>query len=373
MNMVEEYLRAVSVLLPRETRDDIVAELRDVVLTRLESRAAQLGRAPSDEETEAVLREIGHPLVVAARYRDEPQYVVGPMLYPFWMFGVKIAVALQCAIACLVFIIHVLGGEPFGVAFGQALADAFEGALTLIGLATVVAWLADRGTVTLPYVHRWRVRDLKLFDIAGWDWGALRRGTPEALKRRPGFGSLATPSVGEAIGQIAWGVVFLMWWLGALHVLGSTAGHLQVFGLVEGSLAGFDWVGLKAMLFAPVTVYAVATVLSGAVALARPQLLALEGALDLGNGAALVITAWWLGYASPLASRLKIESVADIAIAARAGLQHGKPFELPVLVGLFLLILGLSGVLRAATGVWKLCTALTRFPLGAIRPQVKSI
>jgi hypothetical protein len=43
MDVVEGYLRAVAALLPRAQRDDIVAELRDVILNRIEEREAGLG------------------------------------------------------------------------------------------------------------------------------------------------------------------------------------------------------------------------------------------------------------------------------------------------------------------------------------------
>ena len=67
MDLVNEYLRAVAALLPKAQRDDIVAELRDTILTRIEEREADLGRPLTDDEIEAVLREVGHPVVVAAR------------------------------------------------------------------------------------------------------------------------------------------------------------------------------------------------------------------------------------------------------------------------------------------------------------------
>src|SRR4051812_42076123 len=87
MDLGEEYLRAVSLLLPQEQAEDIIAELRDTILSRIEAREAELGRPLSEAETEEVLREIGHPLVVAARYREGPQHVVGPALYPYWAFA----------------------------------------------------------------------------------------------------------------------------------------------------------------------------------------------------------------------------------------------------------------------------------------------
>src|SRR6185503_18548511 len=56
MDLVNQYLRAVAALLPRAQRDDITAELRDIILTRIEAREAALGRKLSPDEIEQELR-----------------------------------------------------------------------------------------------------------------------------------------------------------------------------------------------------------------------------------------------------------------------------------------------------------------------------
>ena len=90
MTLTERYLKAVAAQLPQAERDDIIAELRDAIQTRMEDREEALGRPLTEAEEEAVLREVGHPLTVAARYGSGPMHVVGPEIYPWWMFGVKV-------------------------------------------------------------------------------------------------------------------------------------------------------------------------------------------------------------------------------------------------------------------------------------------
>ena len=46
MDLVERYLKAVAAQLPKATRDDIVAELRDEIMGRIEALEERLGRAP---------------------------------------------------------------------------------------------------------------------------------------------------------------------------------------------------------------------------------------------------------------------------------------------------------------------------------------
>ena len=72
MDLIDRYLNAVAAQLPQDERADIIAELRDLILSRFEAREEELGRALTDDEKEAILHEIGHPLVVAARYRKGP-------------------------------------------------------------------------------------------------------------------------------------------------------------------------------------------------------------------------------------------------------------------------------------------------------------
>ena len=150
MDLIEEYLKAVAALLPRSQREDIVAELRDIILTRKEEREAALGRALMEGEIEALLREVGHPVVVAARYGEGPQHVVGPMLYPYWLFAVKAVLVIQAVVAGVVFLVSSLAYGDVGYGFARALAVGVTGAATLIGFATARR-LADRAP---PHSHR---------------------------------------------------------------------------------------------------------------------------------------------------------------------------------------------------------------------------
>src|SRR6218665_3760378 len=54
MDVIERYLEAVAAQLSVEDREDIVAELRDLILSRIEAREEELNRALNDEEKEAI-------------------------------------------------------------------------------------------------------------------------------------------------------------------------------------------------------------------------------------------------------------------------------------------------------------------------------
>ena len=175
MDLVNEYLRAVAALLPTAQRVDIVAELRDTILTRLEEREVELGRPLNGDEVEAQLREVGHPVVIAARYSDGPQHAVGPTVYPYWLFAVKAVLLIQAAVALIEVFIRTLSYGDFGWAFGRAMGSAISGALVLIGAATCAAWLVERHGARIDYLFMWRVLDLRMREIVAWFFDDLRR------------------------------------------------------------------------------------------------------------------------------------------------------------------------------------------------------
>ncbi len=174
MDLVNEYLRAVAALLPRAQRDDIVAELRDTILNRIEEREADLGRPLTDDEVEAVLREVGHPVVIAARYNEGPQHVVGPTLYPYWLFAVKAGILLQVAIALIVIAVRTLTFGNLSLIVGQAIGSCVTGILVLIGAATCAAWFIERRGARIDYLDKWRVRDLRYLEVVAWDFSDWR-------------------------------------------------------------------------------------------------------------------------------------------------------------------------------------------------------
>ena len=187
MDLVERYLKAVAAQLPKATRDDIVAELRDEIMGRIEALEARLGRAPGDDEVEALLREVGHPLTVAARYRSGPQSLIGPELYPWWLFAVKTALVVMGCVTLIGLAVRVLVGDIYlGQAIGQSFGALFSGAVTVIGVVTLIGFVLERQEKKPDFIAKWRVKDLGLFELGGdldaETWGErLARGRDACL------------------------------------------------------------------------------------------------------------------------------------------------------------------------------------------------
>lgn len=252
MDMVERYLEAVAAQLSADEREDIVAELRDLILSRIEAREEELGRALTDDEREAILREIGHPLVVAARYRKGPDSLIGPELFPYWLYGVKAGLLVLLAVHAILLFVTLIGGPRDG---GQAISQAFHGffgaGLTLIGALTLAGALMEHYDVKPKWLTQWRVKDLSAFQLSDpSQWGAAAGATRAPAAPRPP--RIAKPSnpTGEAVFSLLAVGLFVLWWIGLIHFPGSAA--IQI----NGGEAVVSPAPIWATLFVPILLYA---------------------------------------------------------------------------------------------------------------------
>ena len=205
MDLVERYLNAVAAQLPKDVREDIVAELRDEIMGRIEALEERLGRTATDDEVETLLREVGHPLTVAARYRPGPQSLIGPELYPWWLFGVKTALVVTACVTLIGLAVRVLVGDVYvGQAIGQAMNSLISGAITVIGILTIAGFVLERQEKKPDFIAKWRVKDLGLFELGadfdadGWgrklargDWSGATAGTVRPTGRMAAVGGAA--------------------------------------------------------------------------------------------------------------------------------------------------------------------------------------
>lgn len=145
MQSIDRYLYAVGRYLPRNKREDILAELRANILAMVEDREQELGRHLTLEEEEAVLKQHGHPMVVAARYLPQ-QHLIGPTVFPFYWHTLRLAfpwVLLLYVLAhCTQFITEpVTGDRVIGVLLGVVPALFYAA-----GWITLVFALMEFGT-----------------------------------------------------------------------------------------------------------------------------------------------------------------------------------------------------------------------------------
>jgi hypothetical protein len=294
-DIIDRYLEAVAAQLSPETRDDITAELRELILSRLEAREEALGRAPTGAEVEAVLREIGHPLGVAARYRPGPDSLIGPELFPWWLYGVKAGLLVLGAIHVLSLVITLVSGpRDAGQAIAQAFHSFFGAGLTLIGVLTLAGAIMEHYRIRPRWMTEWRARDLPAFGLSDpLTWGVTAR---EAMKAddRTGQAWKTTPirpvrvggssPAGEAVFSLLAIGLFVMWWLGLLAFPGLEAMTLG------GEAATITAAPIWSALFVPILLYALGQMGVELFTLTNPDAVRLRAVLRI----AIAVGGLWL-------------------------------------------------------------------------------
>jgi hypothetical protein len=187
-DLIERYLAAVKRRLPDEQAKDITAELRDALTDKIEAKEAELGRPLEADDVAAVLKEFGHPVIVASRYSGH-DYLIGPRLYPWFWDAQRVGAGLVFAIAIVVTTVQSLGSERAIVSLLGGIWDAVEAAIWMFGVITVVFILMERGKVHVR-IER------------GWNPKALPHN--HVREPKPLFDSLFA---------LAFDAIFILWWI----------------------------------------------------------------------------------------------------------------------------------------------------------------
>jgi hypothetical protein len=294
MDLIDRYLNAVAAQLPQDERADIIAELRDLILSRFEAKEEELGRALTDDEKEAILHEIGHPLVVAARYRKGPDSLIGPELFPYWLFAAKAGLLLMLAVQAIVLFINLVSGPAdAGQSIGQAVSGFISSSLTLVGIITLVGAGMEHFGYRPRWMNQWRVSELSAFglsDPAAWGAamgaanapGAARGGTGVWTPRvRP----LRWPGAEHLFSFLAVGV-FVLWWIGAIHFPGLM--HIGLRGEDADAIGAPVWT----TLFGAILLYALAQMTVDLASLAWPRAVRMRAAAQAVIAAAGLWLTW---------------------------------------------------------------------------------
>lgn len=106
MEMVERYIYAVTQRLPENQREDIAEELRGIIEDMLEAHFGSQNY--TEEQVHHVLLELGNPNELAEQYRGSKRYLIGPDLFPSFIFILKIvSLAIMTAMS-IVFVIETI-------------------------------------------------------------------------------------------------------------------------------------------------------------------------------------------------------------------------------------------------------------------------
>ncbi|MDQ2903452.1 MAG: hypothetical protein ABI456_04670 [Ktedonobacteraceae bacterium] len=212
MDLLDRYVRAVKTYLPRAQQDDIVKELSANLYAQMEDREAELGRHLTEAEDEELLKQHGHPLLVAERYQTNQgrlvfgRQLIGPALFPWYVKVLSFTMGISVPLSLLVQIVLAQNGVQI----------TLDGILTRLVIQIIVQFAII--TSLFAAVQN----SLPLF-----------RWNKERQPERPAAGRAgqAIPR-GESIAQIIVNLVVLSWFWGVFQtpslLVGLTVGNYQL-------------------------------------------------------------------------------------------------------------------------------------------------
>ena len=295
MQVLDRYLAAIARHLPKAEAADIIAELRENLLSEIEEKEAELGRPLGAKELDALLTAFGHPLALAARY-GKARYLIGPEIYPFWTATLRVVFGILAAIVVVGLIVAAASGELQSRQVADGLAQVVPKFLSAFAIVTLVFAVMERS-----WNGRMRLK-----------WSPRQLPPPRSSGRKP---------LGIVSEMVA-GAVALLWWTGFVQF----SALIPIPPFVHIHLAHV-W----AELYWIIAAYWSAEIAINGLELARPRWVRLNAALS---------TAKWIAGCAILADLLQaghwIDVNATVSPHALASMRHGfdKGMQLGILASL---------------------------------------
>jgi hypothetical protein len=164
MELLDRYLKAVAKGLPEAQREDILRELSEDIRSEMEDKQTELGRSLTSAEQEAILRQHGNPLLLAARFRQDHRSVsfgrqlIGPVLYPFYIKVLSFNLGLTSAVIAIIFAALVVSGQK--LSFSSLVSTVLLQLFIQLAIVTFIFSMVQRNLTRFP--DRWNLGGLPL-------------------------------------------------------------------------------------------------------------------------------------------------------------------------------------------------------------------
>ena len=284
-----------------------------------------MGRKLNEAEVEAILKQLGRPLLVANRYLPQ-QYLIGPVLFPIYRFVLKIVGLCYLVPWVLVWIWLMTFGlsdraqHPSGSLIG-ALASLWGplwlAAFFAFGVVTIVFAILERSQAKSRFLEDWDPRKLP----------PVR--DPNQISRA------------SSIFELAANTVFCMWWVGIrspIIVLGQSAARITLAPAWRYFFWGFLFL-------------AFANIATSGVNLLRPHWTRARASVRLVTDVIGVALFCWLCKAGILVE-ISIPTVAPaktLEIANAINLWMSRSFPIVFIVGVVIAALDVHRIVRVKT------------------------
>ncbi len=171
--LTDRYVWAVLRAVPRSQRTELEPEIRALVADAIEARNGQPspdgGSAPTGDAAEATeaaeraaLAELGDPGLLAARYSEQPNYLIGPTFFPEWRRLLTLILPIVVPIVSIVVLAaNLLSGNTVGQAITAGIGTAITVTLQTLFWVTLVFAVIERATSPNAIKSKpWSVDDL---------------------------------------------------------------------------------------------------------------------------------------------------------------------------------------------------------------------
>jgi hypothetical protein len=235
MELVDRYLYEVRRGLPKGQQDDIIAELAEDLRSEMEDLEKGLGGPVNEAEVVEILKQRGHPAIVAGRYLPQ-RCVIGPALYPVYVLVLRIVIAVLVPVfALIVGPIAVATAAQPGYAVVQSMWDLAMAVVFAIGVVTLVFAIMERYPVDTRPFEKWDPRNLPRVPKTPSD----SRPTPRAT------------AIAELAASLVFGSLFVAWFrtsfdFGGVHITLAPVWRSLYWPFLLVILGGVPkgWVGL---------------------------------------------------------------------------------------------------------------------------------
>ena len=250
MDLIDRYLAAVRRYLPRPKQDDIVTELSDSLRSELEEREHALNRPLTEAEQAELLKQRGHPWLMASRYLPQ-QHLIGPELYPYYRQALTIVVFWVVVPITLISgaLTAIYSDNPAQV-WSRVLSWLWNGAIYAVGIVTINFTILERAQVRITALDNWNP------------------------SRLPAAGEGREVPRSESVFGLVFGFTFLIWWIDLVRV--------PQFMSYDGAPVTFTMAPIWTWLYFPILLSLLAWIAIQAIDLVRPWRSLAVSIVDIG-------------------------------------------------------------------------------------------
>lgn len=241
MKLVELYLEEIRHQLPPKNRDDILQEIRSILMDMIEDHNPSPGQQPDEETIKFVLQEFGSPRKVAQQFGTK-NYLIGPRVFPVYVQVLKIVLIVVASLNLLGSVLALVNQSGTNAIMVNTVLEAVGGLFA--GLFTAFSVV----TLSFAVIEQTTPEDEKIKVDLAW--------TPDDLSKQEDKEHVKVTGTAIEITMIILFIVLLNFFLDriGIYYLGDT-GWVSAPILNENILRYIPWITAYSVLDIALNLY----------------------------------------------------------------------------------------------------------------------